>query len=127
VDCGRFTWIAAKQRCFRCHRRLNGVVPRRVVTVWTPERQARLDELYETGMTITKIAAKMGVTKSAISGRLWRQGMRRKAPIYTGPTWGQRLDELHDRMDALIAEQAIARAAGRHYKLFYDYNNEDAA
>jgi hypothetical protein len=49
-----------------------------------------------------QIADRLGVTKNAIIGKLDR--LRDKDSEYEGPTTMDRLQALHDRLDAVLAE-----------------------
>lgn len=85
-------------------------------------RNQRIIALHLTGMTMSHIAAEMGVAKNTVVGVVKRHGnavtdtvtlagpqrrhLLRKRPLRT---MEQRLQALHDKMDRLLAEQRELR------------------
>jgi GcrA cell cycle regulator len=73
-----------------------GALARVVEPTWTPERIARLIELWEEGVTTAEIGRRIGVTKNAVIGKVHRIGLvprvvkeapppRRNVFEFTGP------------------------------------------
>jgi hypothetical protein len=72
-------------------------------STWTPERIATLRAGVAAGMTYSDIAKAMGMTKNQCSGKADRLGLRpepREAPR----TLGDRMNEIHARLDRVLAE-----------------------
>jgi GcrA cell cycle regulator len=68
----------------------------RIEPTWTPERMARLVQLWEEGVTTAEIGRRIGVTKNAVIGKVHRIGLvprvvkeapppRRNVFDFTGP------------------------------------------
>ncbi len=47
---------------------------------WTEERNSRLRDLWDEGLSTRAIAAALGVTKNAIVGKSYRLGLERRCP-----------------------------------------------
>jgi hypothetical protein len=78
---------------------------------WTPELQNRVLALQEQGLSRSKIATEVDMTKNQIIGRLYRQAHPERSTYawrvfgqrdsdYDGPTTLDRLQAYHDKMDA---------------------------
>jgi hypothetical protein len=68
--------------------------------------------LLDTGMTQGAVADRLGITKNTVAGIRSRAGLC----VPAGPpasTMAQRLDALHARMDAILAETRGVGSAGR--------------
>jgi GcrA cell cycle regulator len=49
---------------------------------WTPERVERLTQLFEEGLPTAEIGRRLGLTKNAVIGRLYRSAMTRREPMH---------------------------------------------
>ncbi|MFZ3234038.1 MAG: GcrA family cell cycle regulator [Stellaceae bacterium] len=47
---------------------------------WTTERVERLTQLFEEGLPTAEIGRRLGLTKNAVIGRLYRSAMTRREP-----------------------------------------------
>ena len=52
---------------------------------WTPERVERLVQLFEEGLPTAEIGRRLGLTKNAVIGRLYRSAMSRREPLHKIP------------------------------------------
>ncbi len=52
---------------------------------WTPERVERLTQLFEEGLPTAEIGRRLGLTKNAVIGRLYRSAMTRREPTFKEP------------------------------------------
>jgi hypothetical protein len=130
VECGQIKVISARGQCGRCwhYTRVGRPIPPLgtfASSPWTPAKRERALEYFHEDISVAHMALLLNMTKNQVSGWLWRQGMRRRAP-YMGPTMMDRLDALHENMSKLLAHQAIQRAKGSYYKPFL-YDNDVAA
>ena len=88
---------------------------------WTDALHGQLIELFERGLAWDDIAARMGLTKNQVAGRLWRHGLvlgkryRRHYLDYQGPDTLERLRLLHEDMDEVLGRCAELRDAGKLY------------
>jgi hypothetical protein len=95
---------------------------------WTPERIATLRESVAAGMTYAQIGKAMGLSKNQCCGKADRLGLRLGADApgsarqqssrgWAGPeprTIHDRLNEIHARLDAVLAEtRNVGRLPGR--------------
>jgi hypothetical protein len=90
---------------------------------WTPELQNRVIALQEQGLSRSKIASQLDMTKNQITGWLDRRAHPERATYawrvlgqrdsdYDGPATLDRLQAYHDKMDAALAEcNSIPRIA----------------
>ena len=107
VDCGGQCNPDAT-RCLRCSNAYQATLRGRPPNF----NHDRILEMFEQDLSLSEIARRIGCTKNTISGYVWRQGWSRK---YAGPTSEDRMNALHARMDAVMAETAALRAAGKLY------------
>ncbi len=52
---------------------------------WTQERVERLTQLFEEGLPTAEIGRRLGLTKNAVIGRLYRSAMTRREATPTAP------------------------------------------
>lgn len=65
---------------------------------WTPEQDSRLSDLLRGGMSASQIGAEMGVSRSAIVGRVSRNKELKAIGFARAPGWpGQRVETLKKR------------------------------
>jgi len=50
------------------------------VDFWTPERLVMLHQLHASGISYTEIGQRLGTTKNAISGKVYRMGLNTRRP-----------------------------------------------
>ncbi len=68
--------------------------------VWGPEPMKRLRDLFDTGKSLSKIAKEFGVTKNAIVGACWRNGLSRRVVFLDTE---QRFAIMAAKLDAVMA------------------------
>ena len=52
---------------------------------WTPERLAKLKELWKSGLSISKIGLELGVSRNAVAGKAHRLGLSKRQPPINNP------------------------------------------
>jgi len=77
-------------------------------TIWTPERQRRLIELWSEGRTATAVATLLGagISRSAVLGKVHRLGLVRTAPCR--PTVSCRSEKTASQQDLRRGRKATA-------------------
>lgn len=70
-------------------------------SAWTPARISHLAQLNAKGLSASKIARELGVTKNQVIGRLWRTERAYRG----GTTMAQRLNAMHAKLDAALGLQ----------------------
>lgn len=81
---------------------------------WTPEKEARLAELYPTEMSVEAIAADLGITLRAMRTHAVKMGLHRPRPAQyvTGPWTRERIRKLAELAAQGLSASQIAAALG---------------
>lgn len=68
--------------------------------------EAEAERLLAAGISMSQVGARFGVSKSVIKGVASRRGWETSPPTHEAPirTTADRLDALHARLDAVLAE-----------------------
>lgn len=72
------------------HRRALGLAAQNLDggEVWTAKRIAELTALWNAGISVAKIAERLGVTRNAVSGKRLRLGLpKRSGPLFDAKRW----------------------------------------
>lgn len=81
--------------------------------LWTDERIERLKTLHAQGLPYSDIAAKMGISRSMVSGKLARLGLKRPDYVPEPAFWtDQRCTEMKELFAAGLTDRDIAERLG---------------
>ena len=78
--------------------------------IWQPRDELRLVVLREHGDSLTAMARQLGISRSAVSGKLWRMGVEKREPPPGLRKWAKRGTSLP------VARIRKLRAAGKSYR-----------
>lgn len=82
--------------------------PNGSTTIWTHELHAAVVQLVNKNISRSEIGRRHGLTKNQVIGRLHRTAE-------PSSTTMSRLQEMHDKLDAALAQDAADREAGKFY------------